>query len=89
MKDFFIKSSIATLKLSPRSPDINITENLWKMISDMVYGRPQPISKQQLADSIIEAFFEININRRNILLIYKTFRTRLCEVQQNNRKLCK
>ena len=60
-KDFFKNSSITTVNWPPRSPDINIAENVWKIISDIVYDRQQPRNKQELTNSITSAFLHINM----------------------------
>ena len=47
--DFLAMSFIKT-----RSPDINIADNVWKMLSDIVYNRRQPCNKQELPLAITE-----------------------------------
>jgi len=37
--DFLAMSSIKTLNWPPRSPDINIAKNIWKILSDIPYNR--------------------------------------------------
>ena len=61
-KDFFKNSTITTLNWPPRSPDIHIAENVWKMISNIVYDREQPRNKQELRNSITRAFSHINMS---------------------------
>jgi len=88
-KEFFNRSSIRTLNWPPRSPDLNIAENVWKMLSDIVYNRRQSTNKQNLVDAINGAFMEINMNRRDdVIHLYGSFRRRLCEVLRNKGKLC-
>ena len=40
IKKFFISSGIRTLKWPAKSPDINIAEDVVRMISDLVYVGP-------------------------------------------------
>jgi len=88
-KEFLKNNSIAALNWPPRSPDLNIMENVWKMLSDIVYDGKQPKNKQQLTDLITQAFLEINMNRRQAIInLYGSFRRRLCDVLKNNGKLC-
>ena len=59
------------------------------MLSDIIYNGPQPQNKQQLTQSLNEAFLEMNMNcRESIIHLYAPFRSRLCEVLKSNGNLC-
>ncbi len=46
---------LEVLKWPSRSPDLKIMENIWKMISDIVYDGPQYDTYETLWDAIYEA----------------------------------
>ena len=41
IKDFYSASGIKVIKWPAKSPDINITEDIWRILSEMVYDGPQ------------------------------------------------
>lgn len=61
-----------------RSPDLNIIENVWSMMVEIVYKeKAQYNSKQELWEAIEKAVEEININRTSdIEKLYASIRTR-------------
>ena len=56
IKNFFISSGIRTLKWPANSPDINIAEDVWRLISNLVYDGPQYQNKNDLKKAINEAY---------------------------------
>ena len=48
IKTFFIDSEIKVLEWPSKSPDINIVENVWKMLSEIVYNGPQLKNAKEL-----------------------------------------
>ena len=44
--DFFEETGIEPLPWPTRSPDLNIIENVWSMLSSRVYDGPQPNKKR-------------------------------------------
>jgi len=66
-------------------PDLNIMENIWKMLEDIIYDRSPILSLIDLKEEIQKAFLVIiGSKRRNIINLYKTFRCRLVKVIKNN-----
>ena len=51
-----------------RSPDLNIMENVWKMISDIVYDDFKPQTKQDLANKIHNAILKINCYKKQTII---------------------
>ena len=79
--DFFKNSEISILDWPPRSPDLNIVEDMWKFISDKVYNGPQFQTKEELRQSIKKVIDQINSNKRDVIFgLYQSFRKRLCTV---------
>ena len=64
-----------------RSADINIMENIWKMLEDIIYDRSPIISVNELKKEIEKSFFHLNTTKRPVLInLYETFRKRLLNV---------
>ena len=47
-----IRSEIKDLSWSSKSPDLNIVEDIWKIISDQVHDGPQFVSIHQLSGKV-------------------------------------
>jgi transposase len=52
---FLEENNIKILEWPPRSPDLNLMENIWQMISEKVYNRPQFKSLDDLWGAILES----------------------------------
>jgi len=48
VQEYLKSSNISTITWPSRSPDLNIVEDVWKMISDMVYDGPLFLNKAEL-----------------------------------------
>ena len=81
---FFNSNTIPLISWPSRSPDLNIAENVWKLISEQVYDGPQFQNKNDLVSKINCVINDINCNQRNkIKQLYCGIRSRLCSVLQN------
>jgi len=54
--------------MTTKSPDFNIAEDVWKILSDAVYDRPSFLNKESLLQKINEVIRDINKNKRNVIL---------------------
>ena len=81
IRNFMELSKINILEWPPYSPDLNIVEDVWKMISDMVYDRSQYTNLNELEQSIVDCIAIINKERRqDIVNLYASIRNKLCKV---------
>ena len=70
------------------SPDLNIVEDVWKLISDIVYDRPSFQNKTELAEAILHGFTYVQSNKMDAILdLYKGIGKRLCTVLCKQRNL--
>lgn len=78
----FLKSAnVKILKWPPRSPDMNIIEDMWRVISDIIYDGPPYETREQLRLAIKKAIDDLNKTKRHFALhLYQHFRSRLLVV---------
>ena len=87
-KKFMRDNKINILDWPARSPDINIVEDCWEFISDLVYDGEQFKKRSDLVLKIEEVIQYLNANKREkVIKLYETFRSRLCCVLQKNGNL--
>lgn len=78
---FMKTANLNVLKWPAYSPDINIIENVWSILSNLVYQDGYPKNVSLLKSKILESVKIINETKRSsILNLYGSVRKRLCEV---------
>ena len=53
MKEWMAKVNITILECSARSPDLNLIENVWEMLAQLVYDGPEITKEAQLWERIL------------------------------------
>ena len=87
----FVKDhNINVLEWPVRSLDINLMEDIRRMVSNIVYEGKQPINLIGLEEKMQYAVNEININKRHDTLgRYESFQKRLISLLRTNGNLFK
>ena len=88
VKDFIKKSGFSVLQWPARSPDLNIVEDCWKTISDLVYDGNQFRSFDELVKKITSVIYYLNQSERNkVKDLYWSIGSRLCTVLEKHGNL--
>jgi len=62
IKQYFDDQNIPVLQWPAQSPDLNITENVWSFLSDLVYANgKQYQSKNELEAAVIQSWNLVNL----------------------------
>jgi transposase len=78
---FLKESNISVLDWPAKSPDLNIVEDCWKTISDLVYDGKQFNKKDELIKKIKEVIDDLNTKSRDkVKNLYQSIKPRLCKV---------
>jgi len=79
--EWFREHEIKLLDWPSRSPDLNLVENVWKMLSDIVYNRKQFVRKNNLWLAIQEASQSIMNSKRLVIQnMFNKYNSRLLQV---------
>lgn len=82
---FISEQAVNLLNWPAYSPDMNIIENLWHMISENVYKGPQFREKEHLWTAIQLAVEEINNSKRDVIVnLYKDYANRIVKLFEKN-----
>lgn len=84
-KNFFSRRKIKLLEWVAYSPDMNIQENVWSMISEKVYENKQFFNKENLWQSIQDAVDEINQREKaKVRGLFEKYNNRLLTLIKNH-----
>jgi len=88
VQGFMADSGINVIQWPARSPDLNVVDYIWNIISSLVYDGPQFQNKADLTKKVIVTINEINMDSLDLIKnLYSTFRGRLVVVLQTNGNL--
>ena len=86
--NFWKSANVNILQWPAKSPDLNIVEDVWARISDIVYDGSQFRNNKELLKKIDETIYKLCTEERHKLLqLYKQIRGRLCKVLQQKGNL--
>ena len=68
MKEWMAKVNMTTLEWPARSPDLNLIENVWEMLAQLVYDGPEITKEAQLWKRILGAKKQLKETRIDIIV---------------------
>ena len=81
MKEWMAKVNMTTLKWPARSPDLNLIENVWEMLAQLVYDGPEITKEAQLWERILGAKKQLIETRRDVIVhMFDHYEERLIKV---------
>lgn len=85
MKEYFLKSNMTLLTWPANSPDLNLMETVWSMLSNVIYSSRQPKNLQELRERIFKETANFNtLRKQDLVNLHKTFSKRVCKLLQSN-----
>jgi len=80
-KSYFETQNFEVIEWSAKYPDLNLMENIWEMLSDIIYSNNQPRNLKELREQLPDAVTLVNRGKQVITAnLYSTFRQRLTTV---------
>ena len=89
VKKFLDESKINILDWPSKSLDLDIVEDIWKLLSDDIYNGVQFKNVADLKTAINSSIHRFNLERRDDIKALYTIITRLCTVLEKKGSLCK
>ena len=81
MKEWMAKVNMTTLEWPARSPDLNLIENVWEMLAQLVYDGPEITKQAQLWERILGAKKQLIETRRDVIVhMFDHYEERLIKV---------
>ena len=81
MKEWMAIVNMTTLEWPARSPDLNLIENVWEMLAQLVYDGPEITKEAQLWERILGAKKQLIETRRDVIVhMFDHYAERLIKV---------
>ena len=81
MKEWMAKGNMTTLEWPARCPDLNLIENLWEMLAQLVYDGPEITKEAQLWEWILGAKKQLRETRIDVIVhMFDHYEDRLIKV---------
>ena len=81
MKEWTAKVNMTTLEWPARSPDLNLIENVWEMLGQLVYDGPEITKEAQLWERILGAKKQLIETLRDVIVhMFDHYEERLIKV---------